>query len=383
MDLVSLTLFLGTLVPEEASAKTVFCPAQRPCKTAFASYNPITLKCGDRPKDALVQWQYLEINKPDTQALTFIQSSGSIPSANLNKQEHMKVLDLVSRSEIESGNLKFLSPRVQDTGIYTCKYERRPLALYEIEFQDISNIYISHVTLGQSFQPNHTVNLGDIGTAKIFTVWNDWQRCDRCGTSGEMKRLGFCYVMIIRHSFVVEELRPCGLSQSNNSQIRSLHKPELRIKMCEETCNEITSTEDEGFMMVIDNYHTYLHADVLLTCPMSSVYEAVYWEHGNKTFTHLMQMMTNSSYVLDQTTGGGTLTIHRVNKSDEGLYRCYIEQRLVGEFHVMTSDMGETSEPTRMSMKEYIMFGLVMLLGFLFFLSMFQICKDSAEHEIH
>ncbi|XP_073426648.1 protein FAM187B [Dendrobates tinctorius] len=383
MSLVPLTLFLGILLHKKASAKTVFCPAQQPCTTVFASYNTITLKCGDQPANALVQWQYLEWNQPNTQALTFRQSSGSMPMDNLNRQEHMKVLDLISRSEIESGNLKLLSPRVQDSGIYTCKYERRLLASYEIDFQDTTNIYISHVSLGQSLQPNHSVNLGEVGTAKMFTVWNEWQRCDRCGMSGEMKRLGFCYVMITRNSFVVETPRPCGLSQSNNSQIRSLHKPELRIKICMEPCNEIAPTEDEDFMMVIDNYRTYLHADVLLTCPMSSIYEAVSWEHGNTTFTRLIQMSQNPSYILDNTTGGGTLSIPRFNISDEGTYRCYVDQMLVGKFRVIIYNLSDTSEASRSSLTESIMIGLFMFLGFLFFLSIFQVCKDTAEREIH
>ncbi|XP_077116263.1 protein FAM187B [Ranitomeya variabilis] len=383
MNLVPLVLFLGILLRKKASAKTVFCPAQQPCRTAFASYNSITLKCGDRPENALVQWQYLEWNKPNMQALTFRQSSGSTPSDNLNRQEHMKVLDLISRSEIESGNLKLLSPRAENSGIYACKYERRLLASYEIDFQDTTNIYISHVSLGQSVQTNHSVDLGEVGIAKMFTVWNDWQLCDRCRMPGEMKRLGFCYVTITRNSFVIETPRPCGLSQSNNSQIRSLHKPELRIKICTEACNEIASTEDEDFMMVIDNYRTYLHADVLLTCPMASIYEAVSWEHRNTTFTRLLQMTKNSSYILDTTTGGGTLSIPLFNKSDEGTYRCYVEQRLVGQFRVTIYDLSDTSEPSRSSLTESIMFGLVIFLGFLFFLSIFQVCKDTAERQIH
>lgn len=276
MTRVCLTLFLGFLVLKTFCDHegSLSCPAHQTCTSALASHNPITLKCEDRPEDALVYWQYLDVFQPHARAVTFIQSSGAIPQdENLNSQERTKVLDLMSRSKILYGNLQLGSPRVQDTGIYTCMDEGKHLAYYEIDFQDSENIYISHASLGHRVRPSATLDLGDLGTAEVFTLWSNWQPCDRCGMVGERKKLGFCYTTITRNSADIKGPRPCGLLQSSFSRVQFNRTPELRIEMCNGTCTGIASAEDEGFTMVLDEYHTYLHADALFQCPMSSIYK--------------------------------------------------------------------------------------------------------------
>ncbi|XP_075695170.1 protein FAM187B [Rhinoderma darwinii] len=388
MNLLSFTLFLGILVHETSHAKdedtiTLSCPAHRPCRTAFASYNPITLKC-DRPENAPVYWQYLDIFHPHARAVTFTQSSGSFPQdEDLDHQEHLKVLDLRSRSVLLSGNLKLLSPRVQDTGIYTCRDEKKHLAYYEIDIQDAQNIYISHARLGHRVHPNTTIDLGEVGTAEVFTVWSGWQPCDRCGMLGERKKVGFCYIKITKNSTVIEEPGPCGLLQSHFSPLQFNHTPELRIETCDGTCHEIASTENEDLTMVVDDYHTYLHADALFRCPMSSIYKPVYWEHGNASFTRLQQMMNNASYVLDKATGGGTLFIPVLNKSEEGVYRCYVDRRLTGRFHVIFLNVQYTSVPQHSSMFMSIITGLSVFLAVLLFVIILQYCKETTDRVIH
>ncbi|XP_069804072.1 protein FAM187B [Dendropsophus ebraccatus] len=378
----SISLYLGILVyqtlAESEGSITLSCPAHRPCTVALASHNPITLRCEGRPDNAHVSWQYRDLWQPHARPVTFIQSSGpNLLGEDLDGQEQLKVLDLVSRSEIPSGNLRLLSPRVQDSGIYTCRDGGNLLAYYEIDFQDSENIYISHAGLGHRVRPNASIDLGVAGTAEVFTVWQDWQSCDRCGMPGERKKLGFCYYKITRSS--EEEPRPCGLLQSSPIQLNGT--PELRMETCMGGCGDVTSMED--VTVLLDNYHTNLHADVLFTCPDSSIYKPVYWEHGNTSFTYLQQMMNNTWYVLDKTTAGGTLFIPILNKSDEGIYRCYVDHRLVGQFHVIFPNIkSTTSAPQGYTTQEAIMIGLFIVLGILFVLRVLQSyhASDSAQN---
>lgn len=386
MDRVRLTLLLGILVLKTLAGHegSLSCPALRPCTIALASHNPITLRCEDRPEDADVYWQYLDLSQPHARALTFIQSSGPIPQdEDLNSQEQSKVLDLMSRCKILPGGLQLLSPRVQDTGVYTCRVEGKYLAYYEINFQDSEKIYISHASLGQRVRPSANIDLGEVGTAEVFTLWSHWQPCDRCGMVGERKKLGFCYTQITRRSAVIQGPRPCGLSQSNLSRFQFNRAPELRLEMCNGTCTEVVSAEDEDTTIVLDDYRTYLHADALFTCPMSSIYKPVYWEHGNTSITRLQQLMGTAWYILDNTTGGGSLFIPILNKSEEGFYKCFVAHRLTGRFHVMFPNFSYTSTPQHYSVAESTVIGLFLFLSVLFLLSVLQSCKETTHRGIH
>ncbi|XP_063800018.1 protein FAM187B [Pseudophryne corroboree] len=371
------TIFMVILVLEITSVRggadiTLQCPAHRPCRTAFASYNPVILKCQDRPKNTLISWQYLDVYQPHAQAVTFIQSNGSVPQNN--EQEQLKALDLMSRSKLVSGDLQMLSPRVEDTGVYTCKDGEKHLAYYEVDFQDVKHIYISHASLRQRVQPNTTVDLGNEGTMKIFTVWTDWQPCDRCQGLGERKKVGFCYAEMTKDSVVSEGSTPCGLLRSTLRQVPFLHPPELRIEMCRRPCAAIPSMDKEIPYLHLDNYLTYLHADALFKCPTASIYRPVYWEHGKKSFTRLLQLTKKMSYVLDGTTGGGVLSITLLNKSDEGVYRCYVDGVETGRFQVTFPDTRDTAVQQSYSLVDYLLIGLFVFVVFLIFFSIFLVC---------
>ncbi|XP_075046990.1 protein FAM187B [Mixophyes fleayi] len=389
MNEVPRAIFLVVIFLEMTSARnekdiTLSCPAHRPCTTALASYNPIPLKCEEKSENALISWQYLDVFQPHAQAVTFMQSNGSAPHNNWGAS---KALDLMSRSKLVSGDLQILSPRVQDTGVYTCLDGEKYLAYYEIDFQDAGHIYISHASLGQSVQPQTMVDLGEEGTVKVFTVWTDWQPCDRCRTLGERKKVGFCYAEVIKDStqpdLVYEGPTPCGLLRSTSRQIPLNHTPELRIEMCNEPCNTTASVGERILSVVLDSYHTYLHADVSLKCPTSSIYRPVYWEHGNKSFTRLQQLTKTMSYVLDNTTGGGSLYIPILNKSDAGIYKCYVDRVLTGIFHVIIPDTQNTAVRQPYTATESVIIAISMLLFSLMLLSIIQVCRKISMRVVH
>ncbi|KAM8927846.1 protein FAM187B [Pelodytes ibericus] len=354
----------------EQGGSTLLCLPHKPCKVAFASHNPITLKCGERPKHASIYWQYLDLSDSDAQPVTLDQSKGRV------SQDQPKILELIERSRLIFGDLKILSPRVVDTGVYTCKDKERYLAYYEIDFQDAEGIYISHRSLGQSVQTNTTFQLPGKGTVDLFTVWSGWQACDRCGKPGERKKVGFCY------SKVLDEVSPCGLHRAKFKDIPSNHRAELRIEMCRMACAKATPTIDEASPLLIDNYHTHLHADAFLICPTSSIYQPVYWEHGNVSVTRLQQLRRRSPYILDNATGGGSLFIPILNQSDQGFYRCYVDQGLAGHYHVRFPDLQFTGQRPY-SPVESMIIGLAVFLIFLILLSIAHACRRATGGVVH
>lgn len=112
------------------------------------------------------------------------------------------------------------------------------------------------------------------------------------------------------------------------------------------------------------------------------IYRPVYWEHGNTSLTRLQQLMGTASHVLDNTTGGGSLYIPILNKSEDGFYRCYVAHRLAGRFHLIFPNISYTSAPQPFSMAESTVIGLLLFLGVLFLLSVLQSCKETTDSVI-
>ncbi|MEE6481916.1 hypothetical protein FKM82_013068 [Ascaphus truei] len=279
------------------------------------------------------------------------------------------------KSKLILGDLKIKLPSVEDTGIYTCKAGEKILAYYEIDFQDAKQIHISHASLGQKEQANTTIDLGEKGTVEMFTVWTDWQPCDRCGVQGERKKVGFCYAKITPE----EEPVPCGLLNATFKQVPLTHGPELRIEMCNVSCDELLPVKEDpnsAHFLLLDNYHTHLHADALLKCPTSSIYRPVYWEHANNSVTHLQQLLKIISYSLDNATGGGSLFIPVLNKSDAGIYKCYVNHKLAGKFQVTFPNINYKPERVY-TLAESLVIGLSMFLISLMLLSIAQACRKT------
>ncbi|XP_053307511.1 protein FAM187B [Spea bombifrons] len=356
---------------------TVACAAYNPCKIAVASHNPITLTCVNRPTDASIYWQYRDLSNPSAKPVTLVQGQGSISTIPT------KLLELMQRPTLISGDLKILSPEVKNTGVYTCRARGALLAHYTLDVQNAEDIYISHASLGQMVQPNTTFDLGDKGSGEMFTVWEEWQPCDRCGVQGERKKLGFCYARINSSLDLEEKVWPCGLLRAVFKDLPSTHKPELRIEMCEDSCKEPTSSKNEVELLLVDNYYTNLHGDALLKCPTASIYRPVYWERGNVMISRLQQLRGSGPYMLDNTTGGGSLFIPILNQSDTGIYKCFVDHRLAGRFNVIFNEMHYNPEALFDDPMDKMMIGVVLGLVFLVVLSIAIACRKTCKGTIH
>lgn len=269
---IFLALLLSAVRSGRAQDSILQCPAHGTCRKAFLTSNPMTLKCGERPEDTRISWQFLDARAPYIEAVTFISSSGPVdPTEGLNTEQHLAITSLMSRAKLASGDLTIKSPRVEDTGVYICKDGEKKLAVYEVDFQDANRIHISHAGLMQNALLNTAIDLGEEVTLQMFTAWSDWQPCDRCRSPGERKRIGYCYGQVSKYAFLLEGPLPCSLLQMTLKEVSFTRPPELRIETCHEACTANPSAE----AIVIDNYHTLLHADASFRCPESTIYKYV------------------------------------------------------------------------------------------------------------
>ncbi|XP_077193058.1 protein FAM187B [Paroedura picta] len=374
----SLTLAVAEGILFEGHSLGPPCVPGHVCTLAFISDNPVILRCPRGLFRNLVSWQYLDPAQSDERSVTFLRpGSRSWPAVS-----HINFRRLLLKFRIFAGNLFISSPSVWDSGLYTCHSGDATLAYYQVDFQDADSIHVSHASLGETTLGNTTADLGNGVWAKLFTSWDPWQPCDRCGQPGERKRVGFCYAQVTAEKGQqAGQPLPCGMARREHPALPK-RGPELRVKACQVACNEsypLAKGEPNTVpLLVYTTYHPTFQDTTNLRCPTSSIYSPVYWQEGSTALTRLQLLQQNtSSLSLDEATGGGILHLSLQNHTQSTFYKCYVNGDLVGKFLVTALSTfpppgGLTST---YSVIEALVVGMSMFLVFLMFLSIIQSCR--------
>ncbi|XP_043847492.1 protein FAM187B [Dromiciops gliroides] len=283
----SILLFLYLSLPGFWALESLQCPPRGHSCLAFITPNPITLSCP--AKDSTWLFQPL---------------SHSFPRKKL-------VLPGVS------GDLHLRHTSTDQSGTYICQDEAgNTRAVYNVDFQDGTKLYLSHSELGQP--PLRKQTVGNGSQWALFTQWGPWQTCNRCGIQGERKRVGLCYAMRPDQ----QEL-PCGLADLRPQE---LHRgPELQIEGCFVPC---VPNPPESTVVLYGTYKLEDNSAVWLSCPFATIYRPVSWESDHISPNWLQQLSPNySGPILDLPSGGSRLQV-----STSGTYRCSVGHKLVGRF---------------------------------------------------
>ncbi|XP_003420810.1 protein FAM187B-like [Loxodonta africana] len=292
----TLGLLLSLALPVLGTYVSISCPGHKQCQQALLSGNDILLHCSSPG----AYWYY------------FVTEEASQP-INLSKVPNVEILP--------QGSLVIRSPLPSQTGFYSCQNENgTQVVQYEIDFQDVTTLHITHKDLGQKPLENETLSRGE-GTI-IFTRWEPWQDCNRCGEPGERKRLGYCYIQE-----PLAEAMPCWLYLEEMKVWSSRMRPELQIEACLEQC------KTSGFhweYVTFDSFSFNEESDsVWLTCPSGSMYRPVIWEANNTPLTWRIQLSGQDfSTVMDSSNGGSRLQVFQ-----PAIYSCFVQQELMARFN--------------------------------------------------
>ncbi|KAM6223700.1 protein FAM187B-like [Rhynchocyon petersi] len=313
--LTTLGLLLSFALPTLGFHFSISCPTHQRCQRALLSGNDVLLRCNSSG----AQWHLLLQE----------ESSWSTNIATISNIHMMPEGDILIRS-----------PLPQQTGLYRCLDKNgSQLVQYEIDFQDATTLHVTHKDLGQEPLQNETLNLG--GLVLVFTHWEPWQDCNRCGGPGERRRLGYCYI-----KEPLEEPTPCWLYlQEMKIQVSRL-KPELQIETCFQQCNSSKGVRVE--YATFDSFTLDEESEsVWLTCPLGSIYRPIMWEANNSPLTWQGQLSGQDySTVLDPASGGGRLQIFQ-----PAVYTCFVQQELIARFNptstpeVLEAHRGERMRP--------------------------------------
>ncbi|XP_007106611.2 protein FAM187B-like [Physeter macrocephalus] len=198
---------LSLSLPTSWAQILVSCAYKSLCQQALLSGNDVVLQC-DHLK---ALWYFSSILGEDLLLLSSVPNIKKLPG----------------------GSFQLTNPQPSQTGLYHREDNDNALVVeYEIDFQDVTTLNITHKGLGQKPLQNETLSLG--GKELIFTHWEPWQDCNRCGEPGERKRLGYCYI-----EEPLEKPMPCWLYlQEEKVQYRRMWA-EMQVEACLIPCDHI------------------------------------------------------------------------------------------------------------------------------------------------
>lgn len=234
------TLWLVSLsLPMLWAQKLINCPYKNVCQYALLSGNDVILECNHH------------------KAVWYFHSSLEDKLSKLNSMPNVKILP--------GSNLQLSNPQPSQTGLYRCLDGHMTRVVeYEIDFQDIALLHITHKDLGQKPMGNETMNLG--GEVLVFTRWDPWQDCNCCEKPGERKRLGYCYV-----EESLGKSMPCWLYLRGEKVTHSRLQPELQLQACHVPCDIATEINQPYF--VFDTHQLDKNTNYeWLSCPLASIY---------------------------------------------------------------------------------------------------------------
>ncbi|KAG5200671.1 hypothetical protein MJG53_013709 [Ovis ammon polii x Ovis aries] len=292
--LTTLWLLLCFALPVQESPFPISCPNRKQCQLALLSDNDIILHC-NAPG---AQWQFFTPLKT-TWASNF--------TTNLNMVTML------------NGSLLIKNPLPSHTGIYNCNdKDGKKVMRYEIDFQDVITLHITHKDLDQKPLQNESLSLSS--KQFVFTQWEPWQDCNQCGKPGERKRLGYCY---IQES--LENVMPCWLYLGDEKVWSNRLRPEMQVETCHIPCTHIYAK-----YVVFDNFQLRNNVgSAWLTCPLGSIYRPVFWEANNLSLTWKDQLSGKSiSTIMDSSNGGSWLQVFQ-----SAIYRCFVQRELMAQFN--------------------------------------------------
>lgn len=232
-------LLLSLSLPTLWAQVVIRCTYKSLCQQALLSGNDVVLHC-DHPEAV---WYF----------------------SSILEEEPLLVSSLPNIKKLPGGSLQLTNPQPSQTGLYHCQDSDGALVVeYELDFQDVTTLHITHKALAKEPLQNETLRLDS--SVLIFTHWQPWQDCNRCGQPGERKRLGYCYI-----EEPPEKPMPCWLYLGMEKVQHSRLRPELQVETCLVPCDHFKEINQPYFAFDI-YYLGKLTNNMWLTCPLASIY---------------------------------------------------------------------------------------------------------------
>ncbi|XP_032890672.1 Ig-like V-type domain-containing protein FAM187A [Amblyraja radiata] len=312
---------------------------------AYLADMTFELPCLCKPENVRsVVWYYQEkLGKGHTRVLTDFNGTKILDTTQLPSGSAIS-----SRFSILMFSLVVFNSRPQDSGHYMCGSVKGDYFYgYDIDVQSYKKAHIS-------FQEGKLKPQLDVETKtyKIFTLYWDWTRCDRCGVRGEQRRVGLCYFrspyLYFRYKKAMPDIVSCGSAAVplRYRYILKKRKTEILVRSCFTPCaTSYPSVEGQKFIfdlfgftndkskkipkVPVQTHFQVIAKPLILACPGARAEEAVAWDKGHRQLYRQEYMMGVNGSMRLYIDHGNHLVIRAFQLNDIGTYYCWRQGQMV------------------------------------------------------
>ncbi|XP_031600658.2 Ig-like V-type domain-containing protein FAM187A [Oreochromis aureus] len=358
-------LFLLFLTPEAWSyeapedkqdvfARTA-CPAFLTfTNAAYLSGVTVELPCLCKPEQVQsVVWffrKHLERSE-DTKALTDHHGNHLLDPSQVPHSG-----DLRSRFSIRLFSLLIFRAGPDDAGVYICGSAHKDFFYgYDLDIQEAATLSFTNRLVSEAGDGKRDQSTDLSALYHLFTSFQPWSVCDRCGVPGEQVRAGLCYIrsrfLNVRYRRANQTIVSCGSGAVPRAfgLKRSRVAVKLEVRSCHMTCpSQAPPSKLLGLMSLFGSssaslptglplyYLTHPDGQVLtLGCPGARPDMAVAWDRGDEPIyrsEHSSGAGTDLRLIIDT---GHHLLFQPAQTQDSGVYYCWLYGRRAAEIHLL------------------------------------------------
>ncbi|XP_041860242.1 Ig-like V-type domain-containing protein FAM187A [Melanotaenia boesemani] len=329
---------------------------------AYLKGSTVELPCHCKPPEVQsVVWFFRKhwAGSEETRALTDHHGNRLLDTSQVPHSS-----DLQSRFSIRLFSLLIFRAGLQDSGLYICGSTHKDFFYgYDLDIQEVHSFtFTQRLTLKRRRKKmlDQKVRGSPHSLYRVFTSFQPWSVCDRCGVPGEQLRVGLCYVyshfLHVRYRKANLTVASCGsggVPKAFSHLRESRVGPRLEVKSCQVTCpTEAPPSSKLSSLMAFLGYSSaslpvpvpvyYLNhqAGLVLTlgCPGARPSMVVAWDQGSKPIHRFgisagMNLSTTSHRLLIDT--GHHLVFQPANTQDSGVYYCWLQGRRAAEIRLV------------------------------------------------
>ncbi|XP_068997857.1 Ig-like V-type domain-containing protein FAM187A [Embiotoca jacksoni] len=287
----------------------------------------------------------------ETQALTDHHGNKLLDTSEVSHNN-----DLRSRFSIRLFSLLIFRAGTSDSGVYICGSARRDFFYgHDLDIQEARTISFAPRLAPENMMRKREQNK-TLGASqplyRVFTSFQSWSVCDRCGTPGEQVRVGLCYVhsrfLHVRYRRSNQTVASCGsgaVPRAFGQLKQSGAGARLEVKSCQMPCSSeaVLSSKIQSLMAFLGyrpaslpdkikvSYLTH-PVDTVLTmgCPGARPDMAVGWDRQSKPIYRREHLAGgNLSVATPRLTidVGHHLVFQPAKLEDSGTYFCWLQGR--------------------------------------------------------
>ncbi|KAM9408312.1 Ig-like V-type domain-containing protein FAM187A [Pholidichthys leucotaenia] len=328
---------------------------------AYLSGVTVELPCHCKPTQVQsVVWFFRgHLDRPgDTRALT---DHHGIQLLDTNQVPHSD--DLRSRFTIRLFSLILFRVRPDDSGIYICGSAHKDFFYgYDLDIQEAQKLsFFPRLSSQRTQDPDSSPPL-----YRVFTSFQPWSVCDRCGIPGEQVRIGLCYIhsrfLHVRYRRANQTVASCG----SGAVPRAFHALKQRrfgatldVRRCQVVCpSEAPSSSTLLALMAFLGssqpanvpVHFLNHPEgqiLTLGCPRARANMAVAWDRGDEP---LYRAEHSKGVNLRETSPriwidpGHHLVLQPARTEDSGTYFCWLQGQRAAQIHLFIYPTLEQSQ---------------------------------------